>query len=616
MSAKNSAEFFTDNEKLKMESVKYKKYIILFVMCYLFLSKGMADAGRISIKAHVDRSEINLSDNLNLKITVEGIRNSSRPSLPGIPFFDLHYKGTSSQYKIINGNFSSEIIFNYVLIPKKTGEFYLPPAEIEYHGTVYKSNSLRIKVLPSTGDVHADRDFFVTAKVNKSCPYKGEQIIYTFRFYRKRNLSISGAQLENTDFNGFRAHSLGKGREYISRINGREFLVTEVKWALFPTESGEIEIPPAILSCQVIYRRRSQGFFNDPFFDDSFFGLNKTVNKTLRTDSIKIQVKPLTYSSIPPDFSNLIGDFKLKSSIGKDEINFGDSTTLTLEITGRGNLKDLIEPDFSSVQEIKVYSDKPEFIVKKDNEGIYGKVILKKAIVPLKQGNCKIPPIQFSYFDPAAGIFKKLRSKNFSLNIRPGEQKEELVLLKQKEHSVINKEEIEIIGRDILPIHTSSKSLIDEDISISYKIFSIMTIAPFFVFLFCSGMKLRKTRLESDPGVRRKKVALKEFNVHIKSLKKEAKNDGSKLFYQELLKNLKNYLGHKMNLFGSALTPNEIERYLLENSVKTSLINEIKSILEEIERCYYASFDHSRTEKEELLDKTRKLIIAIDRSIT
>jgi hypothetical protein len=589
-------------------------YIIIFLIGFLSLNlffKDIVNGAEIVITYQVDRDKVTLSDILNLKIVVQGVQNSPRPTLPDIPFFDLQYKGTSSQYKIINGKISAHVMFNYLLIPKKVGEFYLPPAEVKYRGKVYKSNSLLIKVSPSTQKVYEERDIFVTATVNRKDPYCGEQIIYTFRFYRKRNLAISGAQLKNVNFNGFRAHSLGKEIEYITKIKNKEFFVTELKWALFPVKSGAIQIPSTVLYCDVVYRRSSRGFF-----DDSFFGLRKTERKTVNTGPIDIQVKPLPSSLMPKDFSNLIGDFKLKSSIGKNEINLGDSCTLTLEISGRGNIKDIVEPNFPSLKEVKVYSDKPEFTVNKDKKGIYGKVIIKKALVPLKEGNSKIPSIQVTYFDPKERVFKNLKSKDFNLKVNPGEEKEELVLFKPKKSSIINnKEEIKILGRDILPIHTSKEVLINENLFISYKIFILLTCLPFFVFLFCFGVKFHKTRFLDNQVFKRKKMALKEFKLHIAPLRKEVKNEDSKLFYQRLLKALKDYLGHKMNLFGSALTTNEIEKYLTQNAVFPSLINDVKNILEEIELGYYASSGHSKAEREELLTKTKKLVKTLEKSI-
>ena len=81
----------------------------------------------------------------------------------------------------------------------------------------------------------------MTADVDNKNPYVHEQIIYTFKFYYR--VKVANARLaESPSFEGFIAEQLEKEREYETTINGRQFMVTEIKQALFPVKPGLLTI--------------------------------------------------------------------------------------------------------------------------------------------------------------------------------------------------------------------------------------------------------------------------------------------------------------------------------------------------------------------------------------
>ena len=67
----------------------------------------------------------------------------------------------------------------------------------------------------------------------------------------------------------------------------------------------------------------------------------------LRTEPIKLHVRPLPKYGKPKSFLPLVGEFTLKSEIGKTEFPLGESTTLTVVLEGDGNLRD------ASISELK-----------------------------------------------------------------------------------------------------------------------------------------------------------------------------------------------------------------------------------------------------------------------
>ncbi len=195
-------------------------------------------------------------------------------------------------------------------------------------------------------------------------------------------------------------------------------LVTEIRQALFPLKTGMLEISPSTLQAAVVSQKRSRRG-GDPFFDDSFFGFTQTVPKAFRTNPITVTVKPLPAEGRPADFKNLVGDFTVASQLNKTRVQAGESLTLTLSISGAGNLKNLQNIDLGQLQNFKVYDDKPAFEPSLVNGKIGGKLVVKKALVPLVAGPLTIPAISISFFDPAARSYKTATGPSYVVQVSP-----------------------------------------------------------------------------------------------------------------------------------------------------------------------------------------------------
>ena len=78
-------------------------------------------------------------------------------------------------------------------------------------------------------------------------------------------------------------------------------------------------------------------FFNDPFFG----GVTQNKHKILSTKSIKMNTQPLPKKGKPNGFKNLVGQFSITATVGKESFDAGDTTTLTITVSGIGNVMDV-----------------------------------------------------------------------------------------------------------------------------------------------------------------------------------------------------------------------------------------------------------------------------------
>ena len=578
----------------------------------LFLLIYAENTLALSLTAKVDKTEATIQDQIILTLSVEGTQRGARPHLPPIPSFNVMSRGSSTRMQIINGQITSAVDYNYILIPKKTGTFEIGPATLKNKGKTVSSNKITLKISSADKKPQAAQDLFITTGVSNKTPYVNEQIIYTFKLYR--TVKIANARLDNPSFEGFRVESLGKERQYETVINGKSFLVTEIKQALFPTRKGTLEIGPATIQCDVAIRQRRRGFFDDPFFDDSFFGFSRTEPRVLHSKPITVKVKPLPAEGKTPLFSSLVGDFNIATSISKRQLEAGDTTTLTITIQGTGNIRDAHSPELPSLAHFKIYDDKPTLTTRTSGDTFGGTLTIKKALVPLKEGRLKVPSLAFTYFDPRKKSYELCKSTPLTLQALPPSDEEKLHLVEAM-GTTTSKEEIKILGKDILPVRISPSALKPHSIDPWQWTYLVLFLLPIAGYAGSTLLKRRKERWEEDVGYVRSKSAMKNFNKKIPPIKKQIKNENTSEFYGLTAKAFKDFLGDKLNMTGSALTPIEIEKRLQKFKVQKERIDDAKGVLNVLESGQFAFRQHSESEKEKLLRQVKTLAKWFDKRI-
>ncbi len=586
---------------------------LLLMVMVLIIEAGSAYG--LSLTARVDKTEATLADQIFLTLAVEGSQRSAKPQLPDLPAFEVIPRGSTTRMQIINGQVSSGVDYTYILIPQKTGTFEIGPATVRDGGNAIASNVITLTVAggesPQPGSAR-QQDLFVTAGVSTTTPYVNEQVIYTFKLFR--SIRIANASLDSPSFQGFRVESLGKEKEYETTINGKTFIVTEVRQALFPTREGTLEIEPAMLSCEAVVQSRRRGFFNDPFFDDSMFGFSRTEPKMLSTNPITLEVKQIPLEGKTSLFSGLVGQFSISTAISKTQLEVGDTATLTLTIKGSGNIRDAAAPEMPAVPYFKIYDDKPVLSIQEGADRFGGAFTLKKALVPLKEGSLRVPELAFTYFDPARGSYELCKSAPLTIEAVPAGNKEKLQLVEAL-GTTTSKEEVKIIGKDILPINTSHAALSPYRLDPWHWLYLVYFAFPILGYTAAAFIKRRRKRLEEDTGYARARGALRRFKRTIAPLKKQARTGDADEFYRTTSRTLKEFLGDKLNITGSALTPRDIEQQLSVLALPPDKIGELLEVLNTLESGQFARRQLGTAERQTLLHETIRLVSWMDKRI-
>ncbi len=579
---------------------------------------GLSAPAQISVSARIEPEQATLEDELTLTVSIKGSMKGSEPVLPNMPAFKVIASGTSSSLQIINGDVESRKEYSYVLIPQEEGTFTIDPITLFLDGREYKSEPVTVTIgkalsqspsarptgplLPPSGFPldqnepqapsppfveRKGKDYWITASVSKKNPYINEQILYTFRFYTR--VRVREATLTIPEFKDFWSEEVVPEKKYYREIEGDRFVVSEKVIALYPLKTGEVTIPETVLKIEVP-EGMDNPFFNDPFFG---FGSLKTRPKNLKSDSLVLTILPLP-DPPPQNFANLVGQFQMKSALSSRQVKEGETTTLTVEISGRGNIKDAVLPPVS-LDGFKVYDDKPVTETVRSEEGILGKKIFKKALVPLTSGELVLPPLSLDYFNPMTGKFESLQTEPVTVSVAPSDGEQLNDAFSQVPQ---NRDWHLPVHEEIATIHTHPSVLMVREPIISSRLVLVFLFGiPPLVYLANLLVGLIRLRRLQNPQAYRKKRA---FRIFLKNMSREGVHD---------LEQIRDYFGAKWGLRGSGLTTAEVIDRLEASGMDRNLLNDLRSHLHALERSSYGgeiSTPSLRSKTVELIQKMER----------
>ena len=591
----------------KFNGVSIYKVATLCLFLFLLLNP-VAQGQEISVTATVDKNRLSLEDVLQLSIVIQGTQNTPPPELPSLPDFRVVSAGTSSSTQYINTQRSVSITYNYRLTPMNTGTFVIGPTRVRANGKTYATQPITIAVQneaqkPSNQETTGNKNAFVVTTLSSKKAYVGEQLVYTFRLFHRVDAKNLNLRLP-FDKTRFHKEELGEPKTYIKINNGLQYHVQELSLALFPLKKGLHEIPSAMIELDLFHPMKNRSR-RDPF--SQFFGQRtQAEHKVLRSQSLSIEVLPLP-DGAPEGFENIIGQFNISAELGKNDLEVGDTTTLTLTVSGKGNVQDIIfdEPDLKSY--FKIYPDKPEFHQTVQNNQIMGKKVFKFALVPLEAGSRTLPKFSLAFFDPGKAQYRVAQTQPISLNIKPSAAKEELNLVQSRQQNA-QAPEIEILGRDIFPIYTELDKF-QNTRSHSPAFLATRFGSPVLLFFISAFIIKRQRRMKHDVAFYRRRNAYKNATRRLKKMSEHSDPSAPKEFGRELSEILREYVGNKLNLQGKAITAEEVETRLKEADYESAEVT--RKLLERCEILQFAPTTRGNTK--ELLRESENLIKLLEK---
>lgn len=536
----------------------------------------------VTVSLRLDRTEATLSDTLRMEIRVSGSRKSDAPPvLNGLESFLVTNGGTSSRVEIINGQVNSGVDYTYFIQPKKTGTFKIGPIQVRVEGKTFESESQFLVVRAASPSSTSDPGpVFVKASVSSRDIFVDEQIFYTLKLYYRVNIGNLSLNLPEMQYVSFQ--QLGRPLEYPSTHQGRSYQVLEIRHALTVSKQGTFVINPSTLKMRV--RQAGSRSVFDNFFNDSFSGLSSSRPLTLTTDPIEIDVNALPTAGKPAGFTGLVGTFRMTSTLEPSTLKAGESTTLTIQVNGRGTVNRIPDLNLPEIDAVRAYSDQPVLTIEQGHDGITGTKTMKWALVPEKAGEYKVPRLSLSFFDPETKTYQVLASPAHQLSAFPGKTETNITTLnpslKDSTADGTSKKEIQQLGEDILPIHTDAV-----DLALPFGSFArgwffwVSLLGPPAIYLMLLGA-LRLQRLSPE------RLAQSRTRKAFGMLKRRCQNE--RISQQNLIDAFKDYLNDRCGLSMGTLTAIDAQRILHNLGVSAETSKSLHSLVQQFETAVYA----------------------------
>lgn len=606
-----------------------KQYIAILILGVAALFSPLTvSAADIIFTAQAENTAI-VGEPFRLQYQVnESGKDFRLPDVKGFEILSGPQTSTSSSTQIVNGKVSrsKSTIYTYILLPQKEGQYTIPAAQITVGKEKYHSNTLTIKVLPedktaasgqnhtgtpSRGQNISSDNLFVKAIATRTKVYEQEAIVLTYKLFFRVDLT-NVHPVEYPDFNGFLVQEIElppDRRPQVERYNDLNYSTYEIRRVLlFPQRSGKITIDE--MKTNVVVRLQAQS--RQRSFFDSFFDSYQEVEKQLKAPAFSINVKELPRPK-PANFSGIVGSLSLSSDITASEVNTNEPITITLKVSGSGNMKMLKTPELKFPTDFETYEPKVTNKFNTGEQGLSGTKTIEYLVIPRHDGTFTIPSNTISYFDPDDDKYKTVSTPAYTIKVNKGATTESAPVVVS---NFPQNEKLTVTATDIRFINTRPLKLITQSRLIAgTPLYWMMFVIPLIIAVALALFFRKQIRESADVALMRNKHANKVARRRLSSAEKYSKAGDKEHFFDEILKALWGYLSDKLSIPVAELNKDNIVACLTAHEVSVETIDKFMTLLNECEYERYAPSSDSRAVMDKVYATTMELIATLEGTV-
>ena len=551
-------------------------------------------------------------------------KNFQAPSFNGFSVLGGPFTSSSSSFSMVNGSMSHTVkcSYTFALQANQEGTFHVGSASLNVKGHVISSEPFDIKVVPDDGSHTAPsggsttssqvqsqqntndpqvsgKDLFLRVVPSKKSVYVGEQIVLTYKLYTK--VPVSSVSLSKMpSYAGFWTKDIsdnsGTLRQSSEYINGIEYTSAEVsKVIIVPQRSGKFTLDPMSLECIAQIRtERSNSRSMDPFeafFNDPFFNRNiVNVKKELSSQSIGVEVKSLPENGKPDSFAGAVGNYNFKSDIDKTELSANEAVTITLTVSGTGNVELLQMPTPVFPPDFEVYDPKITTSTDVGSQGLSGTKKAEYLVIPRRAGNFTIPAVEFSFYNSSNESYQTISSQPYEIKVEKGTGSEDGGSIYAS-----NQEDIKYLGSDIRHIMTGDGHLKPMHTvffgSAAYFVALLVLLVLFVILLL---VLKKREQLAQNTAANRNRKADKVARARLKNAYQYLKAKDQEKFYVEMSQALWGYIADKLGIERSRLSIDTVNETMKGKGVPDELTQQF---VDTLNNCEFARFAPSSAEE-------------------
>ena len=356
--------------------------------------------------AKIDRSVIDVNETLKLELVLDKQVFSGQPDIKNLSEnFEVLSNNRQQSFSSINGQTQSSTTWSLTLKPKKAGNLKIP--SISFRNESTKEIQVKVNNISNSKVFNpSNQTIYTETQVDNKTVFVDQEIIFTVRLLTAVNLqdySITALQIPDAEV--FRLSDTS----YQKVINGRNYIVLEIKYAIFPNKSGELTIPKLRFSAFEIDPRNQYSLFNNRG--------NQVIRET-QPSTIDVLEIPLSSTSnywLPSKDVSI----SQRWSENLNEASVGEPITRTIIIKSKGTTASQIPPiDLENSENLRIYPDQPQIDQQVSEEGLISERTEVYAIVPKTSGIVTIPEISLTWWNTEANQEEKAKIPGSSFKVK------------------------------------------------------------------------------------------------------------------------------------------------------------------------------------------------------
>jgi hypothetical protein len=411
----------------------------------LLMLAGLAattSRAEVAVEIALEPAAIPAGETAVLTVIVSGASGVDQgPTIPDTPGLTFRSAGRSSNISIVNGHMTQSISWNFLVLGDKPGQYTIGPVEVQEKRKAYRSGTASLTVMdraaagPGAGSPGGGRgrpggapppgrggpgaavpplddadtaagDVFARSFVDRDHVLLGEQVTLHFQVLVPLDMPVLDSQVSNLpSTEGFWREDLPPQRTSSVDIRGRPYQITEFAFALFPTQSGRLDVGPGSVDL-VVQDRRGGRRSIDPF---GFFANYPERRVRLSSKPLVVRVDPLPEPR-PDDFTGGVGSFRLRGALERAETGQNEPLTLVLTVEGTGNVSTVGDPKLPEMPGVRTYTSGSDVQSSRDGDQLRGAKTFRVVLVPESMGRKEVPPIRLSTFDPKERRYVRLET--------------------------------------------------------------------------------------------------------------------------------------------------------------------------------------------------------------
>jgi hypothetical protein len=345
-----------------------------------------------------------------LKVTVAGVNRTMRPVIQHLDQLMQESFHTTTNVKIINGTTSSEVVYTYRVRASSPGSFTIGPAFVEYEGQHVSSLPLTINVVKRDQQQSSEqtRPAWLELSAAKESVMVGESVALTLKFFHEPEVRL--AHSLTAQWAGWQIHQQTDSHQTTAVINGKEYVVDEMRLMVVRSEPGSYRLAGLSATCLVPAMVEE-----DDFFSFGFFGRPTHQQYRVSSNGLTLEVKPL-----PPYEGTVQGIGQLDSincRVDQPYARVGEGLVLHYALEGSGDAASFKAPVLQLPEQFTFYASKTTV---RDQDNNRWTKEFEYIVQATQAGSLEIPSQSYIYFDTATQHYQTLQSRPISLTIEAG----------------------------------------------------------------------------------------------------------------------------------------------------------------------------------------------------